>query len=189
MAAAAGRDRLKRWFFRRSPGSSDTDRGHDAWIADIHGGSRDELADLTWLASAEGTGRRSDKFLAAPSSPPANAAIIDDLMDALVAQAEGFGNFAHRCTGQVHAADRATVFRLGDPELIFELSNPVGRDSGLSQQVLINRHLSIIGRHEGSRHCGIDNGGRLGFRRWWIQSRPGESSLAPRPSNEVGPGR
>ena len=81
--------------------------------------------------------------------------VLDDLVDALVTDAEGFGNLTHRCSCQVQASDRFTVFGLGSLELVLELSDPAGSGGGLSQQVLVNRHLSILCRH---RVClaGID---------------------------------
>ena len=143
---AAGGYRLQLRILRRSPGSGDADGGHDAGVADVHAGPCDELADLSLLAPAEGTDPLGCGFLAAPSSPPANAAVLDDLVDALVADAEGFGNLAHRCACQVQASDRSTVFRLGCLELVLELSDPASRGGGLGQQVLINRHLSTLHR-------------------------------------------
>jgi hypothetical protein len=122
--------------------------------------------------------------LAAPSSPPANAAVLDDLVDALVADAEGFGNLAHRCACKVQASDRSTVFRLGALELVLELSDPASRGGRLSQEVLIHRHLSIIHRQIGltielgryrcggaAGRCETPGFGRAAFR-WPLLPRP-----------------
>jgi len=103
------------------------------------------------LAPAKGADPLGCGILAAPSPPPANAAFLDDLVDALVADAEGFSNLAHRCTCQVQASDRTTVVRLGSLQLVLELSHPTSRRGGLSQQLLINRHLSIVPRQQGPR--------------------------------------
>jgi hypothetical protein len=143
---ATGGDRFQSRIHGRSPRGGDTHGGHDAGVADVDAGPCDELANLSLLASAKGADPLGRGILPAPSSPPADATVFDDLVDALVADAEGIGNFAHRCTRQVQAPNRSTVFRSGSLELVLELSDTARRSRGLSQQVLINGHLSIIGR-------------------------------------------
>lgn len=46
-------------------------------------------------------------FLAVPPTPPANAAGLDDLADALTADAEGLCTLAHRSPRRVQASDRS----------------------------------------------------------------------------------
>jgi hypothetical protein len=125
-------------------------------------------------------------LFAAPSSPTANATVLDDLVDALVADAEGLGNLAHRCASQVQAPDRSTVFPFGSLELVLELSDPASRGVGLSQQVLINWHLSVtdrqtagatpakppsgLGCEEGDLHAAVRQSGPSA--EWALRRRP-----------------
>ena len=143
-------DRLENRLLRRAPGRRDSDGGQDAGITDVDTAPGDELADLALLAPAEGTDPRGGGLLPPPSPPPANTAVLDDLMDALVADAESFAHFTHRCACQVQALDRSAVFRLGSLELVLEIGDPVRRRRGLCQHVLINGHLSTISRQTGS---------------------------------------
>ena len=88
--------RLERRILGRSTRGGDTDGGHDAGVADVHAGARDELADLSLFAPAEGTDPLGCGFLVATSSPPADTALLDDLVDALVADAQGVSHLADR---------------------------------------------------------------------------------------------
>lgn len=147
----AGGYRLERRILGRSTRGGDTDGRHDAGVADVYPGARDELADLSLLAPAERTDPRGCGFLAATSSPSADTAVLDDLVDALVADAQGLSHLAHRRACQVQASHASTVFRLGLLELLLELGDPSSRGGGLSQEVLINRNLSTINRQFGRR--------------------------------------
>jgi len=80
----------------------------------------------------------------------------------------------------VQASDRSTVFRLGSLELVLELSDAAGGGGGLSQQVLINRNLSIIPRQIVS--LPVSAGGTLAARGPLLRrSRTGSNVLERQP--------
>lgn len=146
------RDGLQHRVLGWSSGGGYADGRHDARVADVHAGPGDELAYLALLAAAEGAGSLDGGVLASSPSPASNPSVLDDLVDALVAYGEGFGDFTHRCACQVKPSHRPAVFRLGSFDLVLELSNPGCRRGRFSQQLLINRHLSIVARQI---ECGV----------------------------------
>jgi hypothetical protein len=139
-------DRFQLRIRRRSTRRGDAHGGQDAGVADIHAGSSNELANLSLLAPAERASSLGGGFLRSPSSPPANAAVLDDLVDALVADAESCGNLAHRCAGQVKPSDCSPVFLFGPLELVLKFRDAASRSRGVRQQVLIDGHLSMLDR-------------------------------------------
>ncbi len=144
MKSAPAGDRLQLHILRRSPGSRHSDGGHDAGVADAHAGPSNELAHLSLLAPTERAVPLGCGLLPAPSPPPASTALFDDLVDTLVADAEGCGHLAHRCACQVQSSDSPAVFRLGSLELVLELRDPASCGRRLVQQVLVKRYLSIL---------------------------------------------
>ena len=82
--------------------------------------------------------------LAAPAPSPCPAGCLDDLVDPLVAEIQGRGEFAQRCAAQMEPADGPVELRFGDVGGMVCLDELLLRLPGGCQQLLI--HVSSVSR-------------------------------------------
>ena len=76
--------------------------------------------------------------LAAPAPSPSPAGCLDDLVDPLVAEIEGRGEFAQGCAAQMQPAHGPVELRLGDLGRMVRLDELFLRLPGRCQQLLVH---------------------------------------------------
>jgi hypothetical protein len=96
-------------------------RHRHARLADIDGGARDELSRLPLWSAAEGAGQLERCAIPSPPSTRTSCC-FDDLVDALVAELESFGEFAKRCTAQMEATNGAVELGPSDLGIVLRLN-------------------------------------------------------------------
>jgi hypothetical protein len=118
-------------------GSDDCLGRLDALLADIYARPGYEPSGLPLRLPAERTGQIMGTS-ATPSPLPAPTGGLDDLVDPLVAEVQGGGEFAQRCAAEVQAADGAVKLGFGDLGGMVRLDALFLRLPGRCKQLLIH---------------------------------------------------